>query len=304
MDFTVILNSKERDEATVKLEPNASFIKNSANISWQQDYDKRRIDVLIPNYSPRTNGYNAQNFRFATKNGIGFYHDLNQNSAYIENPSVIKLEHLHLLSNLDGFDLQYLYNFQRDLLDRLLRKHLNLMPGMTVNLEITTVKFKGLNCERIDYLSEHTGGEGDNTFKRGRKAHIILAIDQGYSIVEAELSSGESQPSDPNEIAYIVFRKYEASYRESDKYPGVWIYKTMHYQDKRSRNIEFSQPEEFQDIKFTFHNTDLNSNIPETAFTFEGLGVANDTLIADKRSDAVESHYLFQDGKFVPADGK
>lgn len=253
--------------------------ENTATIQWMQRDDRVRFDKLIPvNKGMPSQMFGAKNIRVSYDENISRYHDLSTGIAYLNNPPTEVYDVTGIQSR---FNIAKLYEFG----GRSLPVALAAISAKGMTPQLSESEVSGIACIRIKYMLEKTK---ENILQSKRVTTYDLAPSMGYSLLRARFLYTEFWDGS---VSRTWERLYSATYSESPTHPGVWLIDTM----------ESRQDMDIRDrIQATVQYIELGVDVEEREFTFEGLGVPDGTIVADKRLPGASMKFLYEDGELVP----
>ncbi len=260
--------------------------ENIAEIHWQQKDDSLRYDVKIPrneNYSAHQ-AFLPQDLRIAANNEKGIYYDVREKIAYINDPPT---NGANPTSNFRRFEVNELYKFkERDWPERL---RTTLERGILP--KFTEVVIGGVPCIRMDFSRDKEESADGHRYRWENRWHYVLSPSQGYSVVEATF---ETTLYDDQALDCRSRDEYIATYAESEEHPGVWLLSRLRHSTSDRRVVDA--------ISVDFHDVRIGVDVPDLAFTFEGLGVPTETLVNDKRLDGLTTRFVYRGGNVTSLD--
>ena len=245
---------------------------------WQQSGSRRRYDMSIP--APLEAEPDRRPFlvptdiRIAVDQEKGIYYSLPEKTAYINKPPSPAVNPYDLTSY---FRIERLYQFSGadfpTVLDRW--DEAGVVPELSWDLIGQT------QCVRLFLNHEQELTDGRRTHS---ELELWVAPSQSYSPLKAVLRTNWAGKKD----RLSVLESYEAAYKESEAFAGIWLLENVRIVDNHGRQGDLSET-----LEADFEDVEVGVDVPDETFTFEGLGVPPGTPILDKSLGGQPLRYYY-----------
>jgi len=256
---------QERIRGELHIDPSKVALLGRADwtVEWYNKGAKKRYDMLVKEAEQPAGAERLllpEHKRIATDGKQGIHYNVGRGEAYINKPPSPRDNPTNLS---DYFRIDRLYRPGPATLPEGLNRWQENGRVPTVSRE----RVEGHDCLKVKFTE---GGDLSNGKKYEKSLAFWVVPKMSYSLIKMEFrSSRRTGGGEPP-----LMDGYYASYEESDKFQGIWLLKnvTMVYNLGPLRK------------KLTAHlwDTEIGVDIPESTFTFEGLGVPAGTLVYDK----------------------
>ena len=211
--------------------------------------------------------------RIAADPEKGIHYNVTRNEAYINKPPSPR-DNPTNLSNY--FRIGRLY--RQGQLGTMLET-LNRLQEDGRELTVSREKVEGHECLKVKFTE---GGDLSNGKKYEKSLAYWVAPKMSYAVIRMEFrSSRRTGGGEPP-----VVEGYYASYEESDKFQGIWLLKQVTLVDNQGPVNE--------KLTASLSETEIGVDIPDSTFTFEGLGVPPGTRVYDKSLGGQPVQYYYR----------
>ena len=238
----------------------------SASVSWYQKGNHRRHDLLIPE-PPQNQGDGARQsllpareMRIVIVPEGGITYSLLGKQVSLTPPASRKA---NLLSQVNAFNIRDLYCYDGHTVTELF------------DAWATWDREPQITVEEVDNRSLI---KVDMTISATARCQLWLDPASGYSLVRGCSTRTESDQTEPHEVV-----SYEAKFTKNPQ-RGVYVLSHLDY--------SLNQGPINESVRIDMRNVELDAEIADEVFTFDGLGVPSTTVINDRRLGKLSSYYL------------
>ncbi len=237
-------------------------------ITWYVEGEKKRFDSVCPDSNDPRAILMESNRRTISDEQRSLIYDRVTDKVYRSPPLRVSG---NPYGQLNSFDINYFYRFNLQTVSELLYRWFERETQSKRIRQITREKLGEVECIKVYCHSAYTYPSG----KRGErmKVELWLAPEMSYSLVKARIWC--LGPADRTEH-YFLLESYAAKYEESKTHPGVWLLKTLDYVNNQAAT-EFGS----EVLRAVFTDTKIGVDIPDEAFTPQGIGASAGKPIED-----------------------
>lgn len=245
-------------------------------ITWYDKDEKRRQDVLL-----KEEDIGGETFALPKDRRIAYnaersiYYSAIHKEAYVNRPPRPLAATTSVYSN---FDIRYLHSRAFPGIAGTVYEYMCEKEKAGLLPEITRVEDDSRDLIQLVYRTQVSSGEKVHNMER----IFRLSPEQSYSVVDYQVFSNSR--TDFRELKLIA--SFKAAYKELQDHQDVWVLK----------NVHICNSEGLKDVYLTceIEDREIDFNMPDSAFTFDGLGVPVGTPVYDKSFGGQPVRYYYK----------